>query len=103
MFIFLTALGFIKAMLLPVIATFMYRRVFHHAGYDGKRRHISLTPLLVPLILFGVSAYLSPQNTLAFIGYANLSGATSTAIFIVTLVPLVFLAMSDWPIFDDAP
>lgn len=93
---------FFKILALPLVATWLYNRVFFEAGYVGLSRIIAWVPCAIPLAWQATSQLLLPTATMLSVAvYVNTSGALNAVIFIFLLVPLGGLAFSSWPIFED--
>ena len=102
MLIFFYTIAFFKILALPLVAVWLYSRVFYEAGYDWRARSIGWVPCIIPLAWLRISLFLLPTSTMLTLAlYANASGALNAVIFIFLLVPLGFLAFSSWPIFED--
>jgi hypothetical protein len=96
------AIAFFKLLALPLVATWLYSRVFYEAGYGRRARVIGWVPCAIPLIWLAISTLvLSPSTMLGVALYANSSGVLNAAIFIFLIIPLGFLAFSSWPIFEE--
>lgn len=102
MLILIYAIAFFKMLALPLVATWLYNRVFYEAGYDRRARAIAWVPCAIPLIWLAISTLVLPTSTMLSVAlYANASGALNAVIFIFLLIPLGFLAFSSWPNFED--
>ncbi|MFG5381910.1 hypothetical protein [Yoonia sp. R2-816] len=102
MLMLLYAIAFFKALALPLVATWLYSRVFYEAGYEGLSRSIAWVPCAIPLAWLIISVFVLPVSTMLPVSlYVNSSGALNAIIFVFLLMPLGFLAFSSWPIFQE--
>lgn len=91
---------FLKILALPIVATWLYNRVYFEAGYEGLARVISWVPCVIPFAWLAISQLVLPTATMLSVAtYINFSGALNAVILIFLIVPLGFLAFSSWPIF----
>ncbi len=100
--LFIYLIVFLKVLALPIVATWLYNRVFFEAGYGGLGRAISWVPCVIPLVWLVITQLVLPTETMLGVAvYMNASGALSAVTLIFLLVPLGVLAFSSWPIFED--